>query len=147
MSTTTKDYGKLYSVGYASLIGVEQLQEVLGPNVLLIDIRYYPSSRWRPEWSRKRLMERFAQNYCHLRELGNVNYRSSELPIELLDAKVGISQIASLLFEGRDICLLCACADWQKCHRRVVAELLQNEVDDLRPIHFSAESFSSCLHV
>lgn len=141
-----KDYGKLYSIGYTSLMGVEELQKVLAPDVLIIDIRYYPSSRWRPEWSRKRLMERFAPNYCHIRELGNVNYRSSELPIELLDAKIGISQIASLLQEGRDICLLCACSDWRKCHRRVVAELLENEVVGIRAVHFSPENISSCLY-
>ena len=140
------DYGKLYTIGYASLKGVEQLQEALAPNVLIIDIRYYPASRWRPEWSRKRLMEKFAANYCHIRELGNINYRSSELPITLLDAKTGISQIISLLQNGHDICLLCACSDWRKCHRRVVTELLQSEVVGIEAIHFSPESISSCLY-
>ena len=146
MGTMMKDYGKLYSVGYAPLLRVEQLQEVLAPNVLIIDIRYYPSSRWRPEWSRKRLMERFASNYCHIRELGNVNYRFPKLPIKLLDADFGISRIVSLLREGRDVCLLCACSDWRKCHRRVVAELLQNEIVGIQAVHFSPGFISSCLY-
>src|SRR5689334_13053601 len=103
-------YGKLYTVGYASFEGVKQLQEVFAPNVLIIDIRYYPASRWRPEWSRKRLMETFAPNYCHIRELGNINYRFPELPIKLLNAKFGISQIVPILQEGQDVCLLCACS-------------------------------------
>jgi len=132
--------GKLYTVGYASLEGAEQLQGLFSQQVLIVDIRYYPASRWRPEWSRKRLMERFTTNYCHIRELGNVNYRSSSLPIELVDATAGVSWIAGILQTGRDICLLCACANWQNCHRRVVAELLQNEVVGIRPIHISPEN-------
>ncbi len=132
--------GKLYTVGYASLEGVEQLQGLFDQQVLIVDIRYYPASRWRPEWSRRRLMERFTTNYCHIRELGNVNYRSSSLPIELVDAAAGVSLIAGLLQTGHDICLLCACANWQNCHRRVVAELLQNEVVGIRPIHISPEN-------
>lgn len=137
-------YGKLYTIGYAALEGIEQLQELLTPDILIVDIRYYPSSRWRPEWSRKRLMERFAPNYYHIRELGNINYRSPRLPIELLNAEAGISWIVSHLQTGRDICLLCACADWHLCHRRTVAELLQNEIIAIQPIHLSPAQIVSC---
>ena len=135
--------GKLYTIGYAALEGVEQLQGLFPQQVLLIDIRYYPASRWRPEWSRKRLIERFSTNYCHIRELGNINYRSSTLPIKLVDAAAGVSWIAGFLQAGRDVCLLCACADWENCHRRVVAELLQNEIVGLQPIHLSADNLPS----
>jgi uncharacterized protein (DUF488 family) len=135
--------GKLYTVGYAGLEGAEQLQGLFAQQVLIVDIRYYPASRWRPEWSRKRLMERFTTNYCHVRELGNVNYQSSSLPIELVDAAAGVSWIAGLLQAGRDVCLLCACADWKNCHRRVVAELLQNEIVGIRPIHISLDTILS----
>ena len=128
-------HGKVYTVGYAGLEGLEQLQEFLAQEVCLVDIRYFPPSRWRPEWSRKQLTERFASNYCHVRELGNINHHSLDLPIQLLDARLGISQIVPLLRQGRDICLLCACADWQKCHRRLVAELLQREMGDIQLIH------------
>jgi uncharacterized protein (DUF488 family) len=132
-------YGTLYTVGYATLEGIEQLQAFLAQEVFLVDIRYFPASRWQPEWSRKRLSERFAPNYRHIRELGNINYHSSDLPIQLLDAKHGISWIASLLQQGQDICLLCACADWERCHRRVVAELLQRELTEVQTIHLSSE--------
>lgn len=132
-------FGRLYTVGYATFDGIEQLQELLTPQAILVDIRYYPSSRWRPEWSRKRLLERFAPNYYHIRELGNINYRSPQLPIELLDAEVGISWLVTHLQAGHDICLLCACADWHKCHRRTVAELLQNEFMEIQPIHLLPE--------
>jgi uncharacterized protein (DUF488 family) len=135
-------YGKLYTVGYAAIEGVEQLQALLTQEVLLIDIRYLPASRWKPEWSRKRLCERFTSNYQHIRELGNVNYNSLDLPIQLLDAKQGISRIVSLLEQGRDICLLCACADWEKCHRRVVADLVRHELTDIQTVHLSREALS-----
>lgn len=136
-------YGKLYTIGYAGLQSVEQLQSFLAQKVFLVDIRYFPSSRWQPEWSRKQLRERFAPNYCHIRELGNVNYQAHNLPIQLLDAERGISLIVSLLQQGFDICLLCTCADWQKCHRRVVADLIQQELADIELIHLSKEDLSS----
>ncbi len=139
-------YGKLYTVGYAALEQIEPLQLFLSDKTLLIDIRYLPSSRWKPEWSRKRLYERFAPNYQHIRELGNINYHSLDLPIQLVDAKQGISRIVSLLEQGRDICLLCACADWQKCHRRVVADLVQQELANVQTVHLSKEELS-CLVV
>ncbi len=132
-------YGKLYTVGYAGLEGIEQLQKFLAQEIFLVDIRYFPSSRWQPEWSRKQLIERFASNYRHIRELGNVNYHSLDLPVELLDAREGLSRIVPLLEQGRDICLLCACADWQRCHRREVADLLQSELVDLELTHLSRE--------
>ena len=137
------DCGKLYTIGYATLKGVEELQGLFDQQVLVVDIRYYPASRWRPEWSRKRLSERLTTNDCHIRELGNVNYRSSTLPIELVDATVGISLIARFLQAGHDVCLLCACADWHNCHRRLVAELLQKEIVNIRPVHISAEDIPS----
>ena len=134
--------GKLYTVGYAGLQSIEQLQSFLAQKIFLVDIRYYPSSRWQPEWSRKQLIARFAPNYRHIRELGNINYHSLDLPIQLLDAKQGISWIVPMLQQGQDMCLLCACADWQRCHRREVAELIQRELADIQPIHLSKENLA-----
>jgi uncharacterized protein (DUF488 family) len=133
--------GKLYTVGYAALERVEQLQTFLSHQVLLVDIRYYPASRWKPEWSRKRLSDRFAPNYEHIRELGNVNYHSLDLPIQLFDAEQGLSKIVPLLRKGYDICLLCACTDWQTCHRRVVADLVKGQLTDVQTVHLSKEDF------
>jgi uncharacterized protein (DUF488 family) len=134
-------YGKLYTLGYVSLEGVDQLQALFADDVLLIDIRYLPASRWKPEWSRKRLLERFAPNYEHIRDLGNVNYHSSNLPIQLFNSEQGIARIVSLLRQGRDICLLCACSDWHSCHRRLVADLVQHILTDIETIHLSRENY------
>jgi uncharacterized protein (DUF488 family) len=132
-------FGKLYTVGYAALEEIELLQSFLSDRILLIDIRYFPSSRWRPEWSRKRLCERFASNYQHIRELGNVNYHSNNLPIQLVDSEQGISKIVQLLQLGHDICLLCACSDWETCHRRTVVDLVQDEMPDIQPVHLTKD--------
>ncbi len=135
-------YGQLYTIGYAVLEGIEQLQDFLAQRVFLVDIRYVPASRWRPEWSRKRLIEQFAPYYCHIRELGNVNYHSLNLPIQLLDAKRGLARLLPLIQE-HDICLLCACADWHTCHRRIVAELVQQELGIIQPVHLSRKDIAS----
>jgi uncharacterized protein (DUF488 family) len=134
-------FGKVYTVGYAALERVEQLQMFLSHEVFLVDIRYYPASRWKPEWSRKRLSERFAPNYAHIRDLGNVNYHSLDLPIQLVNAERGLSKIVPLLQQGYDICLLCACTDWRTCHRRVIADLVQRELTGVQTVHLSKEDF------
>jgi uncharacterized protein (DUF488 family) len=131
--------GTLYTVGYSTLGGMEQLEAFLAGRVILIDIRYLPASRWQPEWSRKRLYERFAPNYQHIRDLGNINYHSLDLPIRLFDAKRGVSKIVQLLQQGYDICLLCTCSDWKTCHRRIVADLVRDELPDIQPVHLSKE--------
>ena len=135
--------GKLYTVGYATLDGVGQLERFLAHEILLIDIRYLPASRWKPEWSRKRLNQQFAPNYQHVRELGNINYSSLELPIQLFKAEQGVPKVVSLLKQGCDVCLLCVCVDWQTCHRKVVADLIQRELSTLEVIHLSKEKLYS----
>ena len=132
--------GTLYTLGYSTLGRIEQLEAFLAEGIILIDIRYLPASRWQPEWSRKQLYERFAPNYQHIRELGNINYHSSDLPIQLHDAKQGISKILPLLQQGLNICLLCTCADWQKCHRRHVADLLQSQLTEIEVVHLTKEA-------
>ena len=135
--------GKLYTIGYAALDQIEPLQLFLSGGVLLIDIRYFPSSRWKPEWSRKRLYERFASNYQHVPELGNTNYNSLELPIQLVDAKRGVAKIVQLLQQGYDICLLCTCADWKTCHGQIVADLVERELSNIQTVHLSKADLCS----
>lgn len=104
----------LYTLGYSTW-SIEQLatvQEEL--NALLIDIRYNPFSS-RPEWRKEELRRRFRGNYIHASALGNLNYQGG--PIELANPHKAVTPIRAHLAE-RPCILMCACADWQHCHRR-----------------------------
>jgi uncharacterized protein (DUF488 family) len=114
----------VYTLGYAQRDSREKLRRLVAGRVEVVDIRYAPHSS-RPEWSREYLAAWLGSRYQHLRALGNVNYRSAHLPIQLLDEQVGVLDVMIWLQEGYDVCLLCACADVATCHRRVVADLVQ----------------------
>src|SRR5450759_3875088 len=115
----------LYTVGYLQPDAMATVQRLVAQGVMLLDIRYSPRSR-RPEWSRKRLAERFEGRYRHAPALGNVNYRSPELPIQFVDTFDGLwSVLFWFVNKGYDVCLLCACADVSVCHRLLVAQCVQ----------------------
>lgn len=115
----------LYTIGYLQPDAMATVQRLVDKGVMLLDIRYAPRSH-RPEWSRKRLVERFEGRYHHVPEFGNVNYRSPELPIQLANEFDGLwSVLFWVVNKGSDVCLLCACADVSACHRRVAADLVR----------------------
>lgn len=111
---------KLYTMGYSNW-NIEQLAaELERLGALLIDIRYNPFSS-RPEWRKEELRRRFRGNYIHASALGNVNYQGG--PIELANPHKAVTPIRAHLAE-RPCILMCACSDWQQCHRRQAATFL-----------------------
>ena len=114
-----------YTAGYAgrTVDELDQLAEKL--NAIVIDIRYSPRSR-RPEWSRKRLIERFGERYYHLPEWGNVNYNRPTEPIKINDLKEGSFRLPKIMKAnpGMNVILLCYCGDREICHRKTVATLV-----------------------
>ncbi len=118
-------FGTLYTLGYAAPGAHEQLDVLMeDPSMLLVDIRFAARSRWYRDWHKGRLVERWGPRYLHERRLGNVNYQHRRKPIELLDAEGGVAAVVELLRQGYSVLLLCACTDYQRCHRRLVAEMV-----------------------
>ena len=121
--------GTLYTLGYAAPGAVTELEEVMQDElVLLIDIRVRAGSRWWPVWNKKQLRARWAGRYTHEKRLGNVNYRDRALPVMLHGPNVeqAIEGAVGLLQAGFSLVLLCACKDYDTCHRKVVAEMIQH---------------------
>jgi len=121
---------KLYTIGYSGR-SIEELQSIVwAKNGILLDIRYSARSR-RPEFSHKRLLERFGEWYNHVPEWGNLNYRASGA-IEIADFDGGMNTVMRFIEDYRastgwpgDVFLMCACADPNTCHRSIVASLLR----------------------
>ncbi len=121
--------GTLYTLGYATPGATAELEEVMqDESVLLIDIRLRAGSRWWPTWNKKQLRERWAGRYTHEKRLGNSNYRDRSLPVVLHGPHVeqAIVGAVALLHQGYSLVLLCACKDYETCHRKVVAEMIQH---------------------
>ena len=103
----------------------------------LVDVRRFPSSRRNPQFSQAALTATLADagiHYVHAGELGGLRSRE---PGEELFACLG--QFAGYAAHMRtpawraaldealaqpSPCLMCAETPWQRCHRRLIAELL-----------------------
>jgi uncharacterized protein (DUF488 family) len=117
--------GYIYTVGYAAADAVRDLEGLMAdPAVLLIDIRLAARSQWFPQWTKKRLRLKWGDRYRHMPALGNVNYRDHRAPIELADPATGLAAVQGLLADGWSVVLLCACANYERCHRKLVVDLL-----------------------
>ncbi len=125
---STPALGTLYTLGYAAPGSSDALEELMtASEVLLVDIRLRPRSRWWPVWNKKQLRERWGSRYTHEKKLGNDNYRDRSLPVVLHgpSPEQSIAGAAALLQHGYSVVLLCACKDYETCHRKVVAEMIQ----------------------
>jgi hypothetical protein len=120
--------GTIYTLGYSKPGAAALLERLMrNPRACLLDVRYRPISRWNPQWNYAALTARYRERYVWERRLGNVNYWSHELPIQLAeDSQEAVREAAALVCAGTWLVLLCVCADERACHRSYVAKLMQD---------------------
>ncbi len=130
--------GTLYTLGYSKAGAISRLEQLMQDDRrLLVDIRLTPFSRAYPAFCREQLHHRYnvaeqAQlpveervvRYVWYRSLGHRNYRQGG-PIQLEQPEQGVGHVVAALLAGRDVILLCSCADERHCHRTLVAQLVQ----------------------
>lgn len=120
----------ILTIGYTEPNAQSRIDEFLqDENAALVDIRLNPRSRWQPAFNKSALEKRYPAQYIHVEALGNVNYKDRARGIDLLDARSGISQLVYLIARGYPLMLLCACKDYERCHRKVVYELVMAELN------------------
>jgi uncharacterized protein (DUF488 family) len=127
------------TIGYRQANATKQIEDLVAQGYHLVDIRMRAGSRYKPAYNLRQLCQRFGLIYHRLRELGNVNYPHK--PFVLVDQEAGIAKALRILqMEGvKGIILLCACANWQDCHRSLVADLLLEQIPDAVVIHLHAD--------
>ena len=91
-------------------------------DALVVDIRWSPDSRV-PGWRQSYLARTLGARYHYVRELGNVCYRVGP-PVQIADLAAGLGILREL---PSPLILLCACRDYETCHRRDVGEALRTE--------------------
>ena len=103
----------------------------------LVDVRRYPASRRNPQFNQATLRETLAEagiEYRHAVELGGRRSNvAGEEQFACLGAfagyaaAMGASEWQEALADALDEptpCLMCAETPWQRCHRRLISELL-----------------------
>lgn len=123
---------KVYHFGYQGHKPEDLLAECRRLGAILLDIRYAPYSRWQAGWQRKSLQLLFGPDYLHVPQLGNINYKNG-LPIEIADMEAGLSIVFEQL-KSRPVVLMCVCREFERCHRRLVAEELEERGIAVMPL-------------
>jgi len=117
---------RVYTVGYIGRTMADIALILRETKGVLFDIRFSPHSR-NPVWELSALRKRFGFRYRHVPAFGNKNYRSG--PIEIADFEAGLQAIQK---SGRPVILMCACKNYEQCHRKTIA-------DKLKALGFSVE--------
>jgi uncharacterized protein (DUF488 family) len=143
--------GNIYTIGYGNLPFIDLLNILVKFNIMiLVDIRSRPFSRHRPAYQKRNLEQAVinaGMKYLYLGDklggmpedrrfydsLGNVDYGILEEEPKYLD---GINQIMELSRE-RDISLLCAEAEPERCHRALLVSetLWKKGIESLHILH------------
>ena len=111
----------IYTVGYLNITRKNLFNVVKDLNAILVDIRYVPYS-YSPFWKKQELEKCFFGKYVWIKELGNINYDNKS--IEIFNIEDGCEKLFKL--DKENIFLMCACQNFDKCHRKFVAEYLRD---------------------
>jgi hypothetical protein len=124
---------KLYSLGYLTPGSQARLQTLVEAGCIILDVRKRAGSRYRPEFSGKRLTARYGEAYQRCKALGNENYQRPEAPHRLTDPEFGIRELVAWLIT-HDVVLLCKCTTFETCHSSTVVTLLQASCPDVEVV-------------
>ena len=108
----------VYTFGYAGQHRDRFIHAVKALDATVFDIRFSPRSR-NAAWAGQSLAASLGGRYRHVRELGNRNYKGSDIQIVDLRAAYKIIEASE-----RPVILLCVCGDVRQCHRAVIARAL-----------------------
>jgi uncharacterized protein (DUF488 family) len=145
---------KLFTIGYEQTPPKAVLDELENAGVkLLVDVRAVVSSR-RPGFSKNQLaaaLDARGISYIHMKGLGTpkegrLAARSGDMKtleriyakhLKTPQAKEELDELSSLVMKAGPVCLLCYERDHQHCHRKWIAEIIEDrdglKVENLLP--------------
>jgi uncharacterized protein (DUF488 family) len=145
---------KLFTIGYEQTPAKSVLDELEEAGVkLLVDVRAVASSR-RPGFSKSQLaagLDERGIGYVHLRGLGTpkegrLAARSGQYDtlqkiyakhLKTAQAREELDELSALVAKSGPVCILCYERDHTHCHRRWIAEIIE-ERDDVRVENLAA---------
>jgi uncharacterized protein (DUF488 family) len=145
---------KLFTIGYEQTPSKAVLDELESAGVkLLVDVRAVTSSR-RPGFSKNQLAAGLDERgiaYVHLKGLGTpkegrLAARSGQYDalqkiyakhLKTAQAKEELVELSALVTKSGPVCILCYERDHRHCHRRWIAEIIE-ERDDVRVENLAA---------
>ncbi len=114
----------------------------------LVDIRWKPYSRFRPDFNKNRLGHEGGAllsegiGYVHMVELGNEGKDTGT--VQLVDEAVGLERLQAEIERGL-VAIMCVCFDPERCHRRLVASRMQQRIESLEVVHLRRAASTALL--
>jgi uncharacterized protein (DUF488 family) len=109
----------IYTIGYLNTTRLNLKHKIQELNLVLVDIRLNPYSHF-PFWNKNDLEDFFKEDYLHIKDLGNENYKGREIKIPNIDN--GIKAIKEIYNRNKSCILMCVCSKYNLCHRKIIAE-------------------------
>lgn len=126
--------GRIIPFGYSTPNAQPTLDRLMeDKRAILVDIRYTPYSKKRPEWRQEALEARYGTRYRHVPSLGNVNHANGG-EIRLANATQGIPFLVDGLRKGYTLIVMCTCANYSTCHRKTVCELVKAALPEVEVV-------------
>lgn len=124
---------KVYPVGYSLGEAAQYVEQLMqDPKMLFFDTRYTPFS-WKASWTKEALQEKWGARYHWSGKfLGNENHKIKGASIKLANPDVGIPALVRYIREGYSLILVCGCADYHTCHRKVICGLLSEAMPEVQ---------------
>jgi uncharacterized protein (DUF488 family) len=115
----------IYTIGYKNITAAALKAFAEAQDALVVDTRFSPHENTQ-EWELDSLQAFFGNRYVHVGAFGNANYlkQLGHNRIVIADPEAGAKIVLPML-EKQPIILMCVCANYETCHRKVVAETLQ----------------------
>lgn len=126
---------KIFTYGYGNRFPGDLFLKIAEHGIdIVLDIRARPFCSWDTGWNKYQIMTHIeiafsdkvnnsTVEYEHLQELGN---NSKSLPWQPKDKHAAMVCIKKYSALDKNILLLCCEKDYNKCHRKEVAELMGN---------------------
>ena len=105
------------------------LQKAKSRDATVVDCRHVPYSQFYSLWNKEVLQNLFKENYIHVKEFVNQNFGTHK-EFNIVDIKMGIEIIEELL-KSKSVILLCACAEFDKCHLKEIVKELEIHFDEV----------------
>lgn len=142
---------KVWTIGHGTRPGEELLEILRSAGVrTLVDVRRVPRSRWNPQYNLRAIEETVTKaglQYRHAEALGGLlSGQAGEERFTCIRtaafrsyaARMGTpawqEALAAALAEPAP-CLMCAETAWQRCHRRLISELLVARGHEVLHLH------------
>lgn len=118
----------VYAFGYRGSSWGAFSEYIKSTEAIAVDIRHAPYSNFNPFWSKKSLKRSLGSSYTHIPEFGNRAYKEKG-QYDIVDIDAGIQKLKFYLDLDFDCVLICACEDYNTCHRRIISEQIKSQLE------------------